>query len=87
MSHVPHELAEEFPELIAEIHHLRETDGHFHRITNEYHEVNRAIHRAETDVEPCDDFRLEEMRKQRLALKDEIYGMLVKPEPVAEDPA
>ena len=87
MSHAPHELAEEFPELVAEIHHLRETDGHFHRITNEYHEVNRAIHRAETDVEPSDDFRLEEMRKQRLALKDEIYGMLVKPEPVAEDPA
>jgi len=87
MSHVPHELAEEFPELIAEIHHLRETDGHFHRITNEYHEINRAIHRAETDVEPCDDFRMEEMRKQRLVLKDEIYGMLVKPEPVAEDPA
>lgn len=87
MSHVPHELAEEFPELVAEIHHLRETDGHFHRITNEYHEVNRAIHRAETDVEPCDDIRMEEMRKQRLALKDEIYGMLVKPEPVAEDPA
>lgn len=87
MSHVPHELADEFPDLAAEIHHLRETDGHFHRITNEYHDVNRAIHRAETDVEPCDDFTLEDMRKKRMALKDEIYGMLVKPEPVAEDPA
>lgn len=87
MSHVPHELAEEFPELVAEIHHLRETDGHFHRISNEYHELNRAIHRAETDIEPCDDAHLVEMRKQRMALKDEIYGMLVKPEPVAEDPA
>ena len=87
MSHVPHELAEEFPEYAAQIHHLRETDGHFHRISNEYHELNRAIHRAETDIEPCDDFRMEEMRKQRLALKDEIYGMLAKPEPAAEDPA
>lgn len=87
MSHVPHELAEEFPELVAEIHHLRETDGHFHRISNEYHELNRAIHRAETDIEPCDDAHLVEMRKQRMALKDEIYGMLVKPEPTAEDPA
>ena len=87
MSHVPHELADEFPELVAEIHHLRETDGHFHRISNEYHELNRAIHRAETDIEPCDDARLVEMRKQRMALKDEIYGMLVKPEPTAEDPA
>ncbi|MFZ2102791.1 MAG: YdcH family protein [Oricola sp.] len=86
MSHVPHELAEEFPELVTQIHHLRETDGHFHRISNEYHELNRAIHRAETDVEPCDDAHLVEMRKQRMALKDEIYGMLVKPEPAAEDP-
>ncbi|WP_223477808.1 YdcH family protein [Oricola indica] len=87
MSHVPHELADEFPELVAEIHHLREKDGHFHRISNEYHELNRAIHRAETDIEPCDDARLVEMRKKRMALKDEIYGMLVKPEPTAEDPA
>jgi uncharacterized protein YdcH (DUF465 family) len=87
MTHVPHELAEEFPEYAAQIHHLRETDGHFHRISNEYHELNRAIHRAETDIEPCDDFRMEEMRKERLALKDEIYGMLAKPEPAADDPA
>lgn len=85
MSHVPHELAEEFPDMAAEIHHLRETDGHFHRITNEYHELNREIHRAETDVEPRDDFTVEEMRKRRLALKDEIFGMLSRPEPVPDD--
>ncbi|WP_421850203.1 YdcH family protein [Oricola sp.] len=85
MSHVPHELAEEFPELVNQIHRLRETDGHFHRITDEYHEVNRAIHRAETKIEPCDDFRMEEMRKQRMQLKDEIYGILTRPEPAAED--
>lgn len=85
MSHVPHELAEEFPDLVGEIHHLRETDGHFFRISNEYHELNRQIHRAETDVEPCDDVRMEEMRKKRLALKDEIHTMLTRPEPVADD--
>ncbi len=87
MSHVPHELAEEFPEYAAAIHRLRETDGHFHRIANEYHELNRAVHRAETDIEPTDDFHLEDMRKQRLRLKDEIFGMLLRPEPVADDPA
>ena len=76
MSHVPHELAEEFPELVAEIHHLRETDGHFFRISNEYHELNRAIHRAETDVEPTDDTHMTEMRKQRMRLKDEIARIL-----------
>ncbi|TCD13136.1 YdcH family protein [Oricola cellulosilytica] len=85
MSHVPHELAEEFPELVSHIQHLRETDGHFHRITDDYHEINREIHRAETDIEPCDDSRMTEMRKRRMALKDEIYGMLMKPEPAADD--
>lgn len=84
MTHVPHELAEEFPDFVNQLHHLRETDGHFYRITNEYHELNRAIHRAETNVEPCDDARMNEMRKRRMALKDEIYGMLVKPEPAPE---
>ena len=81
MSNTPHELAEEFPEQAALIHHLRERDGHFLRISNEYHEVNRAIHRAETDVEPADDFHMSDMRKERMRLKDEIFEMLGRAEP------
>ncbi len=88
MSHTPHELAEEFPQHVALMHHLRETDGHFQRISNGYHEVNRTIHRAETDVEPLDDFHLADLRKERMRLKDEIYQMLGQhepaPAPVAE---
>ncbi len=82
MSNTPHELAAEFPEQTAQIHHLRETDGHFLRISNEYHEVNRAIHRAETDVEPTDDLHMAELRKKRMSLKDEIFRMLERAEPV-----
>ena len=85
MSNTPHELAEEFPEHVAKMHHLKETDGHFARIFNEYHEVNRAIHRAETDIEPADDAHITEMRRKRMKLKDEIYGLLVKPEPAVKD--
>ena len=39
--------------------------------------MNRKIHRAETDIEPADDFHVADMRKMRMQLKDEIYGMLV----------
>ena len=39
-----------------------------------YHEVNRAVHRAESGVEPVDDFTETKMRKERMALKDEIAG-------------
>ena len=76
MTNTPHELAEEFPEHVEKIRDMKMNDGHFARLFDEYHDVNRAIHRAETDVEPTDDFHMEEMRKQRLRLKDEIYGML-----------
>ena len=76
MSHTPHELAEEFPDKLDRIHELKEGDAHFRRLFDEYHDVNRAIHRAETNVEPCDHFREEEMRKTRMHLKDQIAMML-----------
>ena len=76
MSNTPHELAEEFPEHADAMHRLKTENAHFAKLSDEYHELNRAIHRAETDVEPTDDAHMEDMRKRRLALKDEIYGIL-----------
>lgn len=76
MSHTPHELAEEFPEAAEKIHALKESNAHFAKLADQYHELNRQIHRIETDVEPASDEHQTELRKQRMALKDEIYAML-----------
>lgn len=76
MSHTPHELHEEFPDQAERITTLKTSDAHFARISDEYHEINRAIHRAETDIEPTDDLHMAEMRKKRLHLKDQIAGIL-----------
>ncbi len=76
MSHTPHELHEEFPEHADRITTLKVENGHFARLATEYHEINRAIHRAETDVEPMEDLALVDLRKKRGKLKDEIYRML-----------
>jgi len=76
MSHTPHELAEEFPDHTQAIHDLREKDVHFHKITDEYHDLNREIHRGESDVEPMDDLHMAELKKRRLAMLDEIRGYL-----------
>jgi uncharacterized protein YdcH (DUF465 family) len=84
MSDTPHKLTDEFPDHRAQINHLKEVDGHFARICDEYTEINQRIHLAETDIEPTDDARMTEMRKKRMRLKDEIYGMLVQAEPEAE---
>ena len=77
MTHTPHELSEEFPEHVARIHELKEADAHFAKLADEYHEVNRAIHRAETRVDPVSNEHEEEMRKRRMVLKDESCKMLV----------
>ncbi len=76
MSNTPHELAEEFPEHVQAMHDLKQSDAHFAGLFDRYHELNRAVHRAETNVEPTDDFNMTEMRKERMALKDEIWGIL-----------
>lgn len=76
MSHVPHELAEEFPQFLEKMSELKQSDAHFARLFDSYHESNRAVHRAETNVEPTDDAHMDSMRKERVRLKDEIYRIL-----------
>ena len=76
MTHTPHELAEDFPGQADLIHELKLRDGAFRHLADRYHEVNRAIHRAETNVEPMDQFREEDLRKERMQLKDRIAARL-----------
>jgi len=76
MSHTPHELAEEFPNHVEKMHALKLTDAHFAKLFDAYHEVNRAVHRAETNLEPTDDAHEAKLRKERTRLKDEIYASL-----------
>lgn len=76
MSHVPHQLHEEFPQDTARLHELKISNAHFVLLADRYHDVNRAIHRAEAEVEPTSGKALEDMKKQRLHLKDKIALLL-----------
>ncbi|CUH87232.1 hypothetical protein PH5382_01157 [Phaeobacter sp. CECT 5382] len=78
MSNTPHELAEEFPDKVDAMSKLKQSDSHFSKLADDYHEVNRAVHRAETNVEPVEELVEVELRKKRGALKDEIWGILAK---------
>ncbi|NIY72251.1 YdcH family protein [Marivivens donghaensis] len=81
MSNTPHELHEEFPGQAELISARRLKDAHFAKLTDRYHEINRAIHRAETNIEPLDDMDSIELRKERMRLKDEIAKALGTSEP------
>jgi uncharacterized protein YdcH (DUF465 family) len=76
MSNTPHELGDDFPGQADLIHELKTTNAHFANLADRYHEINRAVHRAETDVEPTDDLHMAELRKERMALKDQIAAAL-----------
>ncbi len=76
MSHTPHELAEDFSEFSDKISELEQSNPHFSTLTDSYHKINRSIHRAESNIEPTSEDHLSEMRKSRMALKDQIYRYL-----------
>lgn len=76
MSHTPHELAEEFPEQTDKLHTLKMGNAHFAKLSEEYHRINREIHRIETGIAPATDEHSTDLRKRRMMLKDEISGML-----------
>lgn len=79
MSHVPHGLTKEFPEDATRIQALEQSNTRFARLVEAYRDVNRAVHRAETDVEPTTEAHLEDLKKRRLQLKDDIARMLREP--------
>ncbi len=76
MSHVPHELAEEFPDKVAKMHDLKMSNAHFAKLSEQYHVLNREIHRIETGIEPTSDVHETELRKKRVVLKDEIAAII-----------
>ena len=74
--HTPHELHEEFPADADRIHALKTSYAHFSRLADEYHEINRQVHRAEAGIEPMESLAETELRKKRAHLKDEIARIL-----------
>ena len=78
MSHTPHELADEFPEDHDILHDLKMKDAHFARLAEQYHALNREIHRIESEIENTSDEYAETLKKKRLHLLDEISPIVSK---------
>lgn len=72
----PHELHEEFPHAADRMHALKESDPHFRKLADAYHQANRAVHRAETRAEPVSEDEEHRLRRERARLKDEIARLL-----------
>ncbi len=71
-----HDLVHELPEYREQIHQLKTQDNYFARLYDEYHEVEHEVRRIEEGVEVSSDEYLEERKKVRLKLKDDLFAML-----------
>lgn len=71
-----HDLVHELPEYREQIHQLKTKDNRFARLYDEYHEVEHEVRRIEEGVEVTSDEYLEERKKVRLKLKDDLLAML-----------
>lgn len=73
-----HNLAVEMPEYKEAIHALKVSDAHFAKLFHEYDEVDKELHRIASEIETPSDDVVEQLKKKRMVLKDEIYAMLKK---------
>ncbi|HTQ99197.1 MAG TPA: YdcH family protein [Candidatus Acidoferrum sp.] len=71
-----HDLIHEFPDLKDKIHRLKTSDAHFARLFDAYHKIDHEVHRIETGAENTADAYLENRKKERLHLKDQLYKIL-----------
>lgn len=66
------------PELQDKIHDLKKSHVHFVKLLREYDGICLEIGRAESEVPGymMSDLELEQLKKERLALKDEMLAMV-----------
>ncbi len=73
-----HPLSTEFPEFKDAIHNLKLGDPHFSKLYEEYDASDKAINRAENGLDHLGDIELENLKKVRITLKDQIFSLLKK---------
>ncbi len=60
----------------TEISELKMKDAHFVKIFDRHNELDQQIRDVEEGREHMDQFSLEALKKEKLALKDEAYAMI-----------
>lgn len=68
-----HPLLSEFPELKEAILNLRDRDGHFRAMFDEYHQIDDQVVQIEEERVHATDCELENLKMRRVLLKDALY--------------
>lgn len=67
-----------FPEYRDLITKLKTEDARFERLFDKHNELDQKIKNMEDHIEPGTQVEIENLKKQKLHLKDELYTILKK---------
>ena len=67
-----------FPEYRDLITRLKGHDAHFTRLFDKHNELDQTIKNMESHIQPGSPVEIENLKKEKLALKDELYALLRK---------
>jgi uncharacterized protein YdcH (DUF465 family) len=67
-----------FPEYRELISRLKTEDDHFARLFHKHNDLDQKILNIEANIELASDVELENLKKEKLKLKDELYVLLKK---------
>lgn len=65
-----------FPEYRDLITRLKGHDHHFTRLFDKHNELDQTIKNMEAQIQPATVTEIEQLKKEKLALKDQIYALL-----------
>jgi uncharacterized protein YdcH (DUF465 family) len=71
-----HHLTSEFPEYQHTIDLLKNRNSDFAQLLNEYDVTDKKIYGYTQQSTPVSDTHIEELKKKRLHLKDQLYAIL-----------
>jgi uncharacterized protein len=72
-----HDLYTEFPDMRDAIDTMKNGSGHFGGLFARYTRLTGNVENLEEHDMPVADFTLEDMKKARVKLKDELYQLLM----------
>lgn len=67
-----------FPEYRDLISQLKTSDHHFSRLFDQHNAMDQKIKNMESHIEPGSHEEIETLKKEKLALKDQMYTILKK---------
>ena len=67
-----------FPEHRELISRLKTEDAHFHNLFEKHNEIDHKVKNMEERIVPGTHDEIEDLKKEKLQLKDQLYAIILK---------